>query len=789
MHAALSSTVLVIYGATGDLMARKVVPALYHLKQRGLLPKVLRIVGWSRRDWTDEDLRSHVRGILGSCCPDESSDEIERFLEPFHYHRGTFDETDSYKELARYIGEVSAGWGVCPNRLFFLAVPPDDVTTILENMAASGLTIGCSDESGWTRILLEKPFGANAETSRQLSELLGRLFREEQIYRIDHYLAKELLQGIMDFRFANNLFEGEWNRNTIERIEISLLEEAGMGRRGAFYDTVGTLRDVGQNHLLEMLALITMDRPASDNAVGIREARAGLLRSLRPMTPNEVVTHTLRGQYAGFRDEAGVDPASGTETFFSLRTSLHGPRWAGVPVLMQSGKRLGSPLKEIVVTFRHPERCFCETGEHHTNRIIFRLEPVESISIVFWTKKPGFDDEVEERTFDFFLYEKAEKAPYVEEYAKLLYDAVRGDQRLFTSTEEVEACWRFVDPIQAAWRENRVPLVMYEDGSPDVVSQARGAIAGEGRGGEVGVVGLGKMGAGLARNLIDNGWRVVGWNRTTSVAEGMGEEGLVVARTFEELVEQLDPPRAIWLMLPAGAPVDHALFSDEGLARLLSPGDVVIDGGNSYFRDARERAERLSKLGVAYLDCGTSGGPAGARHGACLMIGGPRDVFERLEPMFADIAVPSGYAHFGENGAGHFVKMVHNGIEYGMMQSIAEGFELMHDRVYDLDLAAVSGVYQHGSVVESRLVGWLRDAYEQFGDDLEGASPIVGHTGEGRWAVDLAKELGVSAPAIEAALRFRETSSEHPSYTGQVLTALRNAFGGHGLEADGGPRR
>jgi len=298
------------------------------------------------------------------------------------------------------------------------------------------------------------------------------------------------------------------------------------------------------------------------------------------------------------------------------------------------------------------------------------------------------------------------------------------------------------------------------------------------------------MGAGIALNLIDHGWRVVGWNRHHELAESLSPHGLEPAASLRSLVAALAPPRTVWLMVPAGAPVDDVLFAaDTGLAQFLAPGDTVIDGGNSLFRDAAPRAERLAELGIHYLDCGTSGGPAGARSGACLMIGGSRETFERAEPMFADVALPDGYRFFPGHGAGHFVKMVHNGIEYGMMQSIAEGFQLMHASEFDLDLEEVAAVYQHGSVIESRLVGWLGEAYAELGSDLEGVSGVVGHTGEGEWTINVARDMGLEAPVIADSLQFRVGSEGHPTYAGQVLTALRNEFGGHGLGPGGGPRR
>jgi 6-phosphogluconate dehydrogenase len=465
---------------------------------------------------------------------------------------------------------------------------------------------------------------------------------------------------------------------------------------------------------------------------------------------------------------------------------MAGRRWAGVPVTLESGKRIGgTPRKEIRVTLRHPHPCMCEAGRHYQNEIVFTLEPTDSIEIVFWAKRPGFESDVERRTFNFFLYEKTEKAQYVEEYARLLFDAIRGDQTLFVSTDEVRAMWAFIDPVFDAWHEGVVPLDTYEPDSEEAPRRASEVLARASARGSLGIVGLGKMGAGIARNAMDRGWRVVGFNRTTSVAEGMAAEGLVPATTFKGLVAALEPPRVVWLMVPAGKPVDEVLFGwdehGDGLTDLLSPGDIVIDGGNSFFKDALERSSRLAERGIGFLDVGTSGGPEGARVGACLMIGGDAELFERLEPLFADVSVPDGYRFFEGVGAGHFVKMVHNGIEYGMMQAIAEGFQIMHMGPFDLNLGQVADVYQHGSVIESRLVGWLCEAFGLHGDALQDVSGIVGHTGEGEWTVTTAEELGLEARVIAEALRFRVESERNPTYAGQVLTALRNQFGGHGL--------
>ncbi len=781
----LAPTILVIFGATGDLMARKIVPSLYYLYGKGQLPEQLCIVGFGRREWDDTDLMLHVRHILAEQVPHAYPDDVERFCRFFRYRHGTFEDDAAYADTKAFLSEVEAEWDTCANKLFYLAVPPTNYEAIFRRLASSGLSDACSDADGWARILVEKPFGDDLQTARELDTLLGGLFREEQIYRIDHYLAKEMLQGIMNFRFTNNLFEAEWGREAIERIDITLLESIGAEKRGAFYDAVGALRDVGQNHLLQMLALVAMEQPTEPTARGIREARADLIESLPIMTPGEVARDSFRAQHAGYREIVGVAPGSDTETYFKIRTRMRGPRWAGVAVTMESGKRMGPACKRIVVTFRHPDKCLCESDEHHSNRVVFTLEPQDRIEIVFFAKRPGFGTAIEERTFSFFLYEKTEKAQYVEEYGKLLFDAFRGDQTLFVSTREVDAGWRFIDPVVDGWEGGLVPLETYEPDSADIVTSADEFLAKRTERGSVGVVGLGKMGAGLARNLMDSGWDVVGWNRTATTAHAMEPEGLRSAGTLADLVAGLRAPRVIWLMVPAGHVVDELL--DEFVS-LLAPGDTIIDGGNSYYGDAPRRAERLAETGVCFVDCGTSGGPTGARHGATLMIGGSRAAFDVLEPMFADIAAPGAYRFFDGHGAGHFVKMVHNGIEYGMMQSIAEGFSVLHASPFALDLEQVAHLYQHRSVVESRLVGWLEGVYAQLGDDLDGVSGVVGHSGEGEWTVAAGRELGVDTRIIEESLQFRKRSATHPDYTGQVLTALRDAFGGHGLGPGGVPR-
>jgi glucose-6-phosphate 1-dehydrogenase len=778
-------TIMVVFGATGDLARRKIVPALFHLFEQNRLPDRFEVVGFSRRDIPTNDWRRYIDKHITEHLSDHDP-LIDDFTASFTYLQGMFEERAAYDRLADRLAEIEVKWKVCANKIFYLAVPPQFYREIFKNLSESGLTAGCSDDRGWTRIMVEKPFGKNLNEARELDELLGSLFKEEQIYRVDHYLAKEVLQNILLFRFANNLMEDVWNREYIDQVEIKLLENIGMDGRGSFYDGVGALLDVGQNHLLQMMALTTMERPRSFESGDVRAARAEVLEKIRILSDREVAGNTIRGQYHGYRDEQGVADDSKTETYFKVRATLDSPRWEGVPFFLEGGKKLGRPRKEIVVRFRHPAPCLCPPGVHYRNTVHFRLEPEPGISIKFWSKKPGDNMGLEEQKLDFKYKEAALAHSYLEEYSKLLSECIAGDQTLFISSRETMAGWRFIDPIIENWRHDSEPLHSY---SGDTILETARALSGMVpktgvTSKTVGVIGLGKMGRGMAEHLLDKGWAVAGLNRSPAVTRSMETEGLSGAFSPRELVEKLQSPRVVWLMVPAGEPVENYLFGVGGLSELLEPGDIVIDGGNSFYRDSIRRHQELTKRGIKFVDCGVSGGPAGARHGASLMIGGERETYDYLRPLFVDIAAPGAERYFEGPGAGHFVKMVHNGIEYGMMQAIAEGFTIIREAQYDIDPAEAADIYNHASVIESRLVGWLKSAYEEFGADLKGVSGRVSHTGEAESTMQTARELDVKDKVIEDALTFRVESESHPSYTGRILTVLRGKFGGHEIRSD-----
>lgn len=779
-------TVFVIFGATGDLMSKKIAPALFNLYKKGRLPQMLKIMGVARRPLSDEEFKQHIAKILKEKLKvSPKSKDVKNFLRHFFYHAGKFEAEKTYKELSVKMGRIDDEWKVCANKLFYLAVPPEFYEMMFQHLDSSGLTEPCSPEEGWTRVLLEKPFGKNAEDSRRVDLMLAKYFKEEQIYRLDHYSAKEMLQNILSFRFSNNLFEQSWNNKFIDKIEIKLLEKIGVEKRGPFYDGLGALIDVGQNHLLQMLALVTMDHPRNLSPGVVRRKRGEILRTLRVPTEEEIRKETFRAQHEGYQKIDGVKNNSKTETYFKVKLHLDSPRWQGVPIYIESGKRMKDQVKEIVITFKHITPCLCPPDNHYANRVTFSIEPQEAIRISFLTKKPGIGSQVEValRKFNFVYRKNTGRTQYVEEYEKLLLDCIKGNQLLFLSTREVRSMWNYIQPIVNAWRTNKVPLEKYKSDTNEITKTAKRFVEDKRdvaldilRHKEIGIIGLGKMGANLTRQLIEKDWRVVGFNRTGEVTGKIEREGLIGTYSIEEMVDKMKKPRVLWLMLPHGKPMEETL---DKLSKLLGKGDIIIDGTNGYYKDTIVLAKKLAKKGIKLVDAGISGGPAGARYGASVMVGGNKKEYDYLLPLFIDITVPGGVQFFEGVGAGHFVKMVHNGIEYGMMQALAEGFTILKKAKYKLDLNKAAEVYSRGTVIESRLVDWLKEGLQIYGVDLKEVSGTVGRLGTGDWTTKTATELGIKAKVIEDAVKFRIASHKNPSYTGKILSTLRNMFGGH----------
>ena len=778
-------TIFTIFGATGDLMEHKIVPSLFFLYKQKRLPKHLRILGFARREISDKDFRKKIFTVLQEMNFVKQEKQVENFLKLFEYVRGDFADAKSFENLGNKVKSVEDEWKICANKLYYLAVPPNFMHEIVSNLKRTKLSDPCGGNMGWARVIVEKPIGYDKNSAVNLEKTLSVL-KDEQIYRIDHYFGKEMVQGIFNFRFSNNFLEEDWNNKRIEKIEIKLLESIGVETRGNFYDKVGALRDVGQNHLLSVLALLTMDDPRDASAESVREMREKLLSQVTVMNTEEVVQNTFRAQYEGYDKIEGVEKNSETETYFKLKLNIESLRWSDVPIYIEAGKRLGPAKKEVVVTFKDREPCiWCQPTGPAKNKVVFSFAPSQEINIEFWQRQPGFEDVLEKRDFKFLLYKKQSKFPYVEEYAKLFYDAILGQQRWFMTKKEVLSEWEIVDPITQAWEKRMTPLHTYKVDDKEIVDIAEDFFLTNEKNfkKEIAIMGLGRMGGGLAQNLLEKGWKVVGHNRTWEVTEKLESVGLIGAKGIKEMVDKLVHPRIVWLMLPNGKPVEDAIFDKkEGLVNFLEKGDIIIDGGNSYFKDSVSRAKKLQKYGIHFLDAGVSGGPGGARKGACVMIGGDKKVFKYTETLFKDISLTNGYEFFPGSGAGHFVKMVHNGIEYGMMQAIGEGFNIMKKSNYKLDLKKITSVYNNGSVIESRLVGWLYDAFEIYGTGLKKISGKVDSNGEGEWTVKTAEEMKLKTKVIKDSFEFRKQSQKNPDYAGQVVSALRGQFGKHDVE-------
>ncbi|MFF7750891.1 glucose-6-phosphate dehydrogenase [Streptomyces sp. NPDC007971] len=457
---------LVIFGVTGDLSRKKLMPAVYDLANRGLLPPGFSLVGFARRDWEDQDFAEVVHNAVREHSRTPFREEVwQQLAEGMRFIPGDFDDDTAFKQLKDAVDELDASRGTGGNFAFYLSVPPKFFPKVVQQLKKHGLA--SPPQGSWRRAVIEKPFGHDLRSAQDLNAVVHDVFEPEQVFRIDHYLGKETVQNILALRFANQMYEPIWNRSYVDHVQITMAEDIGIGGRAGYYDGIGSARDVIQNHLLQLMALTAMEEPIAFDAEALLTEKLKVLKSVR--LPEELGEHTVRGQYAagwqggekvvGYLQEEGIDPKSKTDTYAAVKLGIENRRWAGVPFYLRTGKRLGRRVTEIAVVFkRAPHSPFDSTAteELGQNAIVIRVQPDEGMTVRFGSKVPGTSMEIRDVSMDFAYGESfTESSP--EAYERLILDVLLGDANLFPRHQEVEESWKILDPIEEYWAEHGTP--------------------------------------------------------------------------------------------------------------------------------------------------------------------------------------------------------------------------------------------------------------------------------------------------------------------------------------------
>ena len=456
---------LVIFGVTGDLARKKLIPAVYDLANRGLLPPGFSLIGFARRDWEDQDFADIVYESARAHARTPFREEVwDQLAAGMRFVPGSFDDDQAFEQLARTISELDVARGTGGNHAFYLSTPPTFFPDVVDQLRKHGLAEAAG---AWRRVVIEKPFGHDLHSAKELNAIVSEVFLRESVFRIDHYLGKETVQNILAFRFANGMFEPIWNSHYVDHVQITMAEDIGIGGRAGYYDGIGAARDVIQNHLLQLLALVAMEEPVSFNAYSLRIEKQKILANAHP--PERLDLHTARGQYAagwaggekvgGYLQEQDIASSSTTETYAAIRLDIETRRWAGVPFYLRTGKRLGRRVTEVAVVFkRAPHQPFSKTAteELGENALVMRIQPDEGVTLRFGAKVPGTAMEIRDVNMD-FAYGGAFVESSPEAYERLILDVLLGDPPLFPQHEEVELAWEILDPIMKFWAGHGKP--------------------------------------------------------------------------------------------------------------------------------------------------------------------------------------------------------------------------------------------------------------------------------------------------------------------------------------------
>jgi len=460
---------VILFGASGDLAKRKVIPAMYDLAQHDSLGERYSIVGFARTPMTDESFRTTIGEAAKTISEVGPIDPAKwnEFSSNLYYSAGEYGDPNSYAQLAKRLAEIDKEKNLGGNRLFYLSTPPEVYPNIVEQLGRAGLAKP-SNPNSWVRIIIEKPFGRDLASARELNKIVLNVFEEKQVYRIDHYLGKDTVQNLLVLRFGNGIFEPLWNRNYVDHVQITAAETLGVERRGGFYETAGALRDMIQSHVLQLTSLTAVEPPASFDATAVRNEKLKVLQSIRPFNLEMVAQSVVRGQYApgnvggkklaGYREEPGVSSSSRTETFVGMRLLIDNWRWAGVPFYLRTGKRLAKRTTEIMIQFRCAPHIVFREREVEPNRLVLNIQPDEGISVSFGAKRPGTEMSIGNVTMN-FSYREAFGGGSRSAYATLVNDCLRGDATLFDRGDSVEAAWSLVDPILDVWSAARTGTV------------------------------------------------------------------------------------------------------------------------------------------------------------------------------------------------------------------------------------------------------------------------------------------------------------------------------------------